>query len=55
MFIILLITHNVYSERNKTNGLVDGVSEIVDYHAYDLKFISDADINYNPALGTESN
>ena len=26
--------------------------EIVDYNAYDLKFISDEDINYNPALGT---
>lgn len=52
MFIILSIKHKVYSERNKTSGLVDGVMEIVDYHAYDLKFISDTDINYNPALGT---
>ena len=26
--------------------------EVVDYNAYDLKFISDADISYNPALGT---
>lgn len=52
MFIILSIKHRVYSERNKISGLVDGVMEIVDYHAYDLKFISDADINYNPALGT---
>jgi hypothetical protein len=52
MFIILSIKHRVYSERNRTSGLVDGIMEIVDYHAYDLKFISDADINYNPALGT---
>lgn len=52
MFIILSIKHRVYSERNKITGLVDGVMEIVDYHAYDLKFISDSDINYNPALGT---
>lgn len=52
MFIILSIKHRVYSERNKISGLVDGVMEIVDYHAYDLKFISDTDINYNPALGT---
>lgn len=52
MFIILSIKHQVYSERNKVTGLVDGVMEIVDYNAYDLKFISDADINYNPALGT---
>ena len=52
MFIILSIKHRVYSERNKDTGLVDGIMEIVDYNAYDLKFISDADINYNPALGT---
>ena len=52
IFIILSIKHRVYSERNKTTGLMDGVMEIVDYNAYDLKFISDADINYNPALGT---
>ncbi|MDO4551078.1 MAG: restriction endonuclease [Planctomycetia bacterium] len=52
MFIILSIKHKVYSERNRETCLVDGVMEIVDYHAYDLKFISDADINYNPALGT---
>ncbi len=52
MFIILSIKHRVYSERNKETGLVDGIMEVVDYNAYDLKFISDADINYNPALGT---
>ncbi|MBR4834476.1 MAG: hypothetical protein IKU86_09140 [Thermoguttaceae bacterium] len=52
MFVILSIKHRVYSERNKQTQLVDGVMKIVDYHAYDLKFIGDADINYNPALGT---
>lgn len=52
MFIILSIKHRVYSERNKDTGLVDGVMEIVDYNAYDLKFIGDTDISYNPALGT---
>lgn len=52
MFIILSIKHRVYSERNRVTGLVDGVMEVVDYNAYDLKYISDADINYNPALGT---
>lgn len=45
MFIILSIKHQVYSERNKTTGLVDGIMEIVGYHAYDLKFISDSDIS----------
>ena len=52
MFIILSIKHKVYSERNKETGLVDGIMEVVDYNAYDLKFISNEDINYNPALGT---
>ncbi|WP_426806903.1 restriction endonuclease [Streptococcus anginosus] len=52
MFIILSIKHKVYSERNKKTRLVDGIMEVVDYNAYDLKYISDSDINYNPALGT---
>lgn len=52
MFIILSIKHKVYSEKNFVSGLMDGIMEIVDYNAYDLKYIDDADINYNPALGT---
>lgn len=52
MFIILSIKHKVYVQKNADTGLMDGVMEVVDYNAYDLKFISDADINYNPALGT---
>lgn len=52
MFIVLSIKHKVYSERNKKTGLMDGVMEMVDFNAYDLKFISDSDISYNPALGT---
>ena len=52
MFVILSIKHKVYSQRNRVTGLVDGIMEIVDYNAYDLKFISDDDISYNPALGT---
>lgn len=52
MFIILSIKHKVYVQRNEHTRLMDGIMEIVDYNAYDLKFISDADINYNPALGT---
>lgn len=52
MFIILSIKHRVYSERNRDTGLMDGIMEVVDYNVYDLKYISDADINYNPALGT---
>ena len=52
MFIILSIKHKVYSVKNSQTLLMDGIMEVVDYNAYDLKFISDNDINYNPALGT---
>lgn len=52
LFIILSIKHKVYSKKNDKTGLVDGIMEIVGYNAYDLKFISDDDISYNPALGT---
>ncbi len=52
MFIILSIKHHVYSEKNKKTNSVDGIMEVVDYNAYDLKYISDEDISYNPALGT---
>ncbi|MCL2574257.1 MAG: hypothetical protein FWE34_06890 [Defluviitaleaceae bacterium] len=52
MFIILSLKHKVYSERNEVTKLMDGVMEIVKYNAYDLKYLSDSDINYNPALGT---
>lgn len=52
MFIILSLKHKVYSQRNPQTGLVDGIMDIVGYNAYDLKYVSDADISYNPALGT---
>jgi len=52
MFIILSLKHKVYSQRNSNSLLMDGIMEIVRYNAYDLKFLSDNDINYNPALGT---
>ena len=29
-----------------------GVMEVVEFNTYDLKYIADADISYNPALGT---
>lgn len=52
MFIILSIKHKVYSAKNTYTELIDGIMEIVDFHAYDLKFLSYSDISYNPALGT---
>lgn len=52
IFIILSLKHQVYSKRNEKTGLMDGVMEVVKYNAYDIKYLSDADISYNPALGT---
>lgn len=52
MFVILSLKHKVYCDRNHDTGLMDGVMEVVDYNAYDLKYISAADISYNPALGS---
>lgn len=32
--------------------MTNGIMEVVSHNAFDLKYVSDADINYNPALGT---
>lgn len=52
IFVILSLKHRVYSTKNATTGLVDGIMEVVAYNAYDLKFLSSSDISYNPALGS---
>jgi hypothetical protein len=52
MFIILSLKHKVYSKREATTKMINGIMEVVAYNAYDLKNISVSDINYNPALGT---
>ncbi|MFC2541698.1 MAG: restriction endonuclease [Leptotrichia hofstadii] len=52
IFIILSIKHKAYTERNRNTFLMDGIMEIVDFNAYDLKYISEIDISYNPSLGT---
>lgn len=52
MFVILSLKHKVYSQRNEKTRLMDGIMEVVKYNAYDIKYLSDSDINYNPALGT---
>ena len=48
MFIILSGKHQVYSKDNVSTGLHEEILQVIDY----LKFISDNDITYNPALGT---
>lgn len=52
IFVILSLKHRVYSTKNATTGLMDGIMEVVAYNAYDLKFLSSSDISYNPALGS---
>lgn len=52
IFVILSIKHRVYSKKDDKTKMMMGVMEVVDFNAYDLKHISDADISYNPALGT---
>ena len=52
LFIILSIKHKVYSKRDKTSNMVFGVMEVVDFNAYDLKYLGKNDISYNPALGS---
>ncbi len=52
IFIILSLKHRVYSTKNAETGLMDGIMEVVSYNAYDLKYLSNADLSYNPALGT---
>jgi len=52
LFVILSLKHKVYSQKNHDTGLMDGIMEVVKYNAYDIKFLSEPDISYNPALGT---
>jgi len=52
LFVILSLKHRVYSTRNEETKMMDGIMEVVAYNAYDLKFLSSRDLNYNPALGT---
>lgn len=52
IFIILSLKHKVYSTKNEVTGLMDGIMEVVTHNTYDLKYLSSADISYNPALGS---
>jgi hypothetical protein len=52
IFIILSIKHHVYSQKEEATKMMLGIMEIIDFNAYDLKYIADTDISYNPALGT---
>ncbi len=52
IFVVLSIKHRVSSTRDHKTKMMMGVMEVVDFNAYDLKYLSDSDISYNPALGT---
>jgi len=52
IFIVLSIKHRVFSTRDSDTKMMMGIMEVVDFKAYDLKYLSDSDISYNPALGT---
>ena len=52
IFVILSLKHKVFCQKNNQTGLMDGIMEVVKYNAYDIKYISEPDISYNPALGT---
>lgn len=52
IFIVLSIKHSVSSSRDKETKMMMGIMEVVDFNAYDLKYLSNSDISYNPALGT---
>lgn len=52
IFVILSLKHKVSCQKNIETGLMDGIMEVVKYNAYDIKYISEPDISYNPALGT---
>lgn len=52
LFVILSLKHKVYSVRNQKTKLMDGIMEVFKYNAYDIKYLSEPDISYNPALGT---
>lgn len=52
VFIILSLKHKVYGEKDEKTGMTNGIMEVTSYSAYDLKYVSEKDLNYNPALGT---
>lgn len=52
LFIILSVKHKVFSTKDTKSGMMMGVMEVVDFNTYDLKYLSDSDISFNPALGS---
>ncbi len=51
IFIVLSIKHKVYTNRNKKDLLTESVMEIISHTAFDIKYVAEDDLYYNPALG----
>lgn len=52
IFVILSLKHKVFCQRNEQTRLIDSIMEVIKYNAYDIKYIAESDLSYNPALGT---
>lgn len=53
IFLIISIKHRLTTkEKANENQIIDGSFDIMDSHVYDLKYLSDKDLSYNPALGS---
>lgn len=52
IFLILSLKYKVFSEKANEEEITNGIMQVNDYRVYDIKYISERDSNYNPALGT---
>jgi hypothetical protein len=52
LFVILSLKHKVYAEKSGDLGITNGIMEVTSFSTYDIKYLSDRDISYNPSLGT---
>ncbi len=52
MFVVLSLKHKVYVEKSGDLGMTNGIMEITSFASYDIKYLSEKDISYNPSLGT---
>lgn len=52
LFVILSLKHKVYAEKSGDLGITNGIMEVTSFASYDIKYLSEKDISYNPALGT---
>ena len=51
IFLILSLKYQVFSEKMTEKGITNGVMQVNAYCVYDIKYVSNKDLNYNPSLG----